>query len=228
MTELGFSDHGPFPDIDPGHRMQFGQLDEYIASLDILKKKYSDRIRIFKGLEIEYLPSYNEYYKTLLSEKALDYLALGEHLYLSRSGEIKNIVFAESADDITDYAGEVCRAIESGYFSFVAHPDIFFINDLPLDERIEAACRAIIDCAAEHDMILEYNANGFRRARQLYPDGFRYPYPHPMFWELAAKSGIRVIIGSDCHAPDLVYDASFRYAEKSASALGLMLCDSIF
>ena len=228
MTELGFSDHGPFPDKDYGLRMQYGQLDEYISSLDRLKEKYKDRLNILKGLEIEYYPAYNDYYRVLLDEKRLDYLALGAHSFIDRNGEFKNIFFADDTDTVLDYAKNVCQAIETGFFRFVAHPDIFFLNDLPVDDNIERACAMMTDCAAEHDMILEYNANGYRRARRMYRDGFRYPYPHEAFWRAAAEKNIRAIIGSDCHAPDQVCDESFIYAEKKALQLGLRLCDCIF
>ena len=228
MTELGFSDHGPFPDKDYGLRMLYDELDEYIASLDRLREKYIDRIKIFKGLEIEYYPACCGYYRTLLEEKKLDYLALGAHTFFDRNGSFRNIFFAESTDDVYDYAQNVCQAIESGFFRFVAHPDIFFINYLPVDDNIIKACSMISDYAAEHDMILEYNANGYRRARRMYHDGFRYPYPHEMFWRMAAEKNIRVIIGSDCHSPDQVCDESFIFAEKKALQLGLRLCDSIF
>ncbi len=228
MSELGFSDHGPFPDHDYGLRMQYSELDSYLRTVDVLNNKYRDRIKLFKGLEIEYYPSYNDYYRLLLDEKKLDYLALGAHSFYDRNGEFRNIFFAGSTDEIEDYSANICSAIETGFFTFVAHPDILFINNLPIDQKVRNACTRIIDCAAEHDMILEYNANGYRRERRLYPDGFRYPYPHPFFWEEAAKRNIRVIIGSDCHAPDQVYDESFTYAERKAEELGLNLIDSIF
>ena len=228
LSQLGFSDHAPFPDQDFGYRMDYSELQDYLDTIDSLNNKYQNSIRLFRGLEIEYHPEYTDYYRQLLEEKGLDYLALGEHIYHSRSGELKNIFFAESTDDVMDYAENICKGLETGLFRFVAHPDLLFINDLPIDENTEAACSMIIECASKNHVILEYNANGYRREKHLYPDGLRHPYPHPFFWNKVAKTDIQVIVGSDCHTPEQLYDNSVESARESALQLGLKLTDSLF
>ena len=81
LSVLGFSDHAPFKDIDYGYRMQFSELQEYISAVQTERERYSEKMRIMTGLEIEYLPKYCEYYEWLLNEMKLDYLALGEHFF---------------------------------------------------------------------------------------------------------------------------------------------------
>ena len=54
VSELGFSDHGPYPDFDFGLRMPFCELPKYLEALDALIPKYQKEITIKKGLEIEY------------------------------------------------------------------------------------------------------------------------------------------------------------------------------
>ncbi len=228
MEQLGFSDHAPFPDHDFGYRMPYSELGEYLSAIDRLRPEFDGRVKLFKGLEIEFHQKYIDYYKYLLEELELDYLALGEHMYFGSDGELKNIVLASSSDDCLEYAENVCRAVETGYFRFVAHPDIMFINSFDIDKNIEEACRMITDCAAKNDMILELNANGYRRQRKLYPDGIRYPYPHSFFWKMAAEKNIRVIVGSDCHAPAQLCDDSFVYAIRQAKKFGLEPINSIF
>ena len=228
LDQLGFSDHGPFPDHDFGLRMDYNELTDYLDTIDRLKIKYRDRIELFKGLEIEYYPEYTDYYRYLIGERKLDYLALGEHTYHSRSGEIKNIFFANSTGDFLEYAENLCMGMETGLFRFAAHPDIMFINDLPIDGNAEKACRMIVECAAKNNIILEYNANGHRRERRMYPDGMRYPYPHSFFWSMAARADIKVIVGSDCHTPDQVSDRYVKSAREAVIQLGLKLTDSIF
>ena len=84
LVMLGFSDHAPFPDYDFGMRMPYSELDDYISTLDILKEKYKNKIKLFRGLEIEYHAKYLDYYHSLLDEKGFDYLALGQHIYIQR------------------------------------------------------------------------------------------------------------------------------------------------
>ena len=228
MGQLGFSDHGPFSDHDYGYRMPYDELDSYIEEIDRLSSEYQGRIKLLKGLEIEYFPEYSDYYRLLLEEKHLDYLALGEHSYCASSGEQKNIFFADSTGDYLEYAENVCKAIRSGFFRFTAHPDLMFINDLPFDSRAEEACRMIVQCASENNTILEYNANGLRRERRKYPDGIRNPYPYRPFWEMVRETDIPVLIGSDCHSPDQVCDHSFMFARREALSLGLNVIDTLF
>ncbi len=228
LSELGFSDHGPFPHADLGYRMPYEELDSYLHEIDRLSEKYRGQIKLFKGLEIEYFPECADYYRSLLEEKQLDYLALGEHSYNSAKGGTKNIFFAESTEDYLEYAENVCKAIRTGFFRFTAHPDLMFLNDLPFDSKAGEACRMIVECAREYRTILEYNANGLRRNKRMYPDGIRNPYPYRPFWEMVREAGIPVIVGSDCHSPDQVCDSSFLFARREAVSLGLNVIDSIF
>ena len=228
LSVLGFSDHAPFPDKDFGYRMQFSELDEYIKEIDRLKTVYKGKLEIYKGLEIEYHPEYFSYYNELYEKHGLDYLALGQHIYTTGSGEVKNIFFAESTDDYLDYARSVCEAIDTGLFTFVAHPDLMFINDIKVDDKALEACRMIVNCASKHGTILEYNANGLRRGMTEYTDGKRYPYPYDFFWKLVREARIKVIVGSDCHSPSQLCDKYFINAIARAKNFGLVLTDSIF
>ncbi len=228
MEELGFSDHAPFPHHDYGLRMAYEELDDYLLTLDRLREQYQNRIRLLKGLEIEYYADCDSYYQRLLTEKGLDYLLLGAHSFVNAEGTFKNIFFAESTNDFLDYADNVCAAMQTGFFRCVAHPDLFFINDFPIDKHTEEACRRIIEEAKKQDMILEFNANGYRRIRQNYADGLRYPYPHRYFWKLAKQAGIRVIIGSDCHVPVHVCDHYVLTARQNALQWGLNVIDTLF
>lgn len=226
---LGFSDHGPFPDYDFGNRMSYNELKIYLDETDRLKEQYKDKITVFKGVEIEYHPKYKAYYKMLLEDMKLDYLLLGEHMYTESSGEIKNIFFAHSTEDYLNYAHCVCQAMETGFFAVVAHPDIMFVNDFEWDNNCEKACRLISECASANDIILEFNANGLRKNKILDCNGdLRYQYPHKKFWEIAKNENVKVVVGSDCHSPQQIYDDYMKKAMETAKKLGLKLVDNIF
>lgn len=227
LSILGFSDHAPFPDRDFGLRMSYSELDDYIGEIEKLRKKFGDTIQLYKGLEIEYLPYESDYYPLLFKKHGLDYLLLGEHLYLSPDGKTENIFFAKSTADYLSYAAAICEAVQTGYFSAVAHPDIMFINDYAWDDNCYQASEMIISCASDADIPLEYNVNGFRRQKMPFPDGLRYPYPHEQFWKMAAKRNIRVIIGSDAHVPEQLHDRYVYDAMERASALGLNVIDTL-
>lgn len=224
---LGFSDHGPFPDYDFGLRMDFSELPEYISETEKAKTEFSDKIKIYKGLEIEYHPKYIEYYKELKSQYAFDYLILGEHQYTISSGEIKNIAFAESTKNFLEYAEALCEGMESGLFDIAAHPDIMFKIHFGWDNNCEKACEMIMLCAEKNNFPIEYNANGLRRGLQNYPDGIRYPYPHEAFWRRISGSKIPVIIGSDAHTPEQIRDRAVILAEENTAKFNLNVIKNI-
>ena len=228
LTELGFSDHGPFPDKDYGLRMDFDELPDYLAAIDRLSAKHEGKIRLFKGLEIEFHPQYLDYYRTLFTDYHMDYLALGEHTYTEADGSMKNIFFAESTAAYIAYAESIAAAVETGYFAFIAHPDIMFINALAWDKNCEKACDIILSAAEKYDIPLELNANGIRRGMQDYPDGTRLPYPHDGFWSQLRGSKQRVLIGSDCHIPEQIKDSAIQLARQMCRGMELNVIETLF
>ncbi len=213
---LGFSDHGPYPDFNTGVSMSYQQLETYIQWLDEAKDKYRNKIRILKGLEIEYFKRYtvedNKYYEYLLTKAGLDYLIMGEHQFITSYGSNANIFVADAPELAVEYAKQCVEGMATGYFSILAHPDLFCINPYPWDDNYERASDIIIEGAVKYKTILEYNANGLRRGIKEYTDGLRYPYPHKRFWDKVRGTEIRVIAGSDAHAPELVWDDSMQQA----------------
>lgn len=221
---LGFSDHAPFEDYDYGYRMSFSELRDYASAVENEKKRYEGKMRILTGLEIEYLPKYCGYYEWLLNELKLDYLALGEHFY-EANGRRHSAFSADDTSDFIRYAKAVSEALKTGYFAFLVHPDVIFINYLAWDKNCDKACEIIVDAALNTGIPVEYNANGLRRGIQDFPDGRRYQYPHPKFWAAAKEAGLKVLVGSDAHSPELIYDEYMQLGVKQAKELGLNVID---
>lgn len=221
FTILGFSDHAPHPDNRFGLRMKYSELDEYIKSMKKLKKQFQNQIQLRIGLEIEYDPQKLAYYEQLINEKGIDYLALGQHIYVSDQGEYINTYFLKDTNQYIGYAKSIEQALATGCFAFVAHPDLMFLNNLEWDDNCEQASRIIIEAAKRHKIPLEFNANGLRRGIQEYRDGARYPYPHFKFWKMVAKNQIPVLINSDAHHPSNINDEYVFNANKIALELNL-------
>ncbi len=218
LSELGFSDHGPFPDKDYGLRMEYDELSDYIKTIDELKLKYADKIKLYKGLEIEYHKKYNDYYKYLLTEAGIDYLLLGQHNYTDSRGELKYITAAKATSEYLEFAASIEEAAGTGFFSFIAHPDLLCKNNFAWDENMKKTFEIIIDTAEKYDIPLEVNANGLRRGMQYFPDGMRYQYPDDRFWKMVRGRNVRVAVGSDCHAVEQLWDhhipVAYNYCES--------------
>lgn len=206
LKRLGFSDHLPYPDDRFGLRMPYSELEDYLEEIAELKRHYSGKMDIFCGFEGEYIREDQNYYEWLLGRDKIDYLLLGQHFYETDQGELINIYQMESTKQYEIYSRNVVEAMRTGYFRYVAHPDIIFLNNFAWDIHCERACDIIIEGAIKYKFALEYNANGFRRKKQVFVDGERYQYPHEKFWDKVKGTDITVYVGSDCHEPWQVYD----------------------
>lgn len=144
------------------------------------------------------------------------------------SGKTTNYTDALSTDEFPVYAQNVADGMKTGLFLAVAHPDIYMADNFVWDDNCKKAADIIIDTAVTTGTVLEYNANGFRREKKFYPDGTRYQYPHPAFWEMVKGSGARVIVGSDCHNPSQVWDVAIEKAYQNLYALGIHPISSLF
>lgn len=221
ISILGFADHAPFPDYDFGMRMPYSELEPYFAAVDRVTREFASRITIKKSLEIEYLPGYEDYYDLLLNKYRTDYLLLGEHFYFNAKGEIFNIYNAQSTEDYILYAKSIASALKTGLFQMLAHPDLFALNHFAWDRNCDAATEIILDAAIQNGVILEFNANGFRRGIHDYPDGQRLMYPHMNFWKKTAPTEAAVIIGADAHEPHQVWDECMDKSRSVLAGLGI-------
>lgn len=227
---LGISEHAPYPDDRHGLHMLYEELEPYMEDLRRLKKEYQGQLELYAGLEIEYDPKMTDYYHWLLDQERLDYLILGQHFYPSENDTLVNIYAIETEGDTSnyvEYAKSLKAGMETGLFKILAHPDVIFINNLPWDENCEKACDIIIQAAKDTGTILELNANGIRRGKQMYCDGERYPYPYMGFWNKLSNSSLPVIVSSDCHNPYKLWDECVEEAYEIAKELNLNLVDEI-
>ncbi|MGL4972186.1 MAG: histidinol-phosphatase [Culicoidibacterales bacterium] len=222
LTALGFSDHAPFPDGRWSFsRMSFTDLASYCEHIRQLAKVYQQQIDIILGLEIEYDPAQLDYYAQLLNEYELDYLLLAQHYFIDMDDQEHSSFQITRARDLELYAYSLIEAMETGIFGFVAHPDVMFNSYPAWDETCIKVSKAILQAAQDLQLPLELNANGLRKGLQDFADEKRYPYPHYRFWELAKDYDVPVVINSDCHHYQEVYDQAVEQAHMIAKELGL-------
>lgn len=235
LAVLGFSDHAPFKDHDLGYRMDYQELPLYFEQVDSMKNKYKELMQIKKGLEIEYLrhytkpdyPNHRNYYEYLLIDQKCDYLILGEHFFTMEDGTLQNLYNVSNSEAFILYAKACVEAMSTGYFNIIAHPDLFGVNAFPWDKNCDIASNLIIEGAMKYHVVLEYNANGFRRGIHDFPDGPRFMYPLEHFWSKVINSNIPVIIGSDNHAPEQIWDDAMEKAHSYLSNIPVTLIETI-
>ncbi len=226
FDEIGFSDHSPWPfekGFVSGMRMHESEFREYCDSVKALKEKYKDKISIKLGLECEYFPKYFPWLKEKMKEYGVDYIILGHHFCVDEPKSTYNGNLTEK-HQLERYKNDILEALESGVFSYVAHPDIFLKSYPAFDEKCEEVSRAIIEKAVETHTPLEYNLLGVRYSIAAGRPG----YPHPEFWKIAAEYKPLTVIGIDAHYPDAYKDTqAYEEAVSFLGSLGIEITDNI-
>ncbi len=219
---LGISDHTPYDFFDYGPRnrpmrMKPEELGEYVSSVKGLAKKYEDVIEIHAGLEAEYYPKYFSRLLELVRENEVEYMILGQHFLFN---EIEDGYTGKPFCDkerLKQYVSQSIEGLRTGIFTYFAHPDLVYFEgeeDLYLEEM-----RKLCLTAKETGTPLELNLLGLRTGRN---------YPDERFWKMAGEEGNEVILGSDAHRPEDVFDpVTIERAMKIVEKYSLRLIDTV-
>lgn len=223
FTVLGISEHAPMPMLPNNNsRLKAEDYPKYLKLMhegDLFAKQH--QIKLYKGLEIEYVGT-SDVYSTYLND--LDYLILGQH-YIYLEGQLKSTFGLSTLEDIIIYKDTLIEAMKTGYFNLVAHPDLCFFNiENPTNQMYEVL-RPVIKLAKQLDIPLELNANGFRR--QFYENTSYIKYPRTQFFQMVAEENAKVIISSDAHSPELLNDRFIKVAYEFANNLKLNLISTL-
>ena len=202
LKEIGFSDHSPMPrdDFDEW-RMYDSQLDQYVTKVEEARRRYPELV-IRLGLEVDYLPGYEDWIGQLAARHRWDYF-IGSVHYISESwaidspSQISQWKHREPIEVWTAYFERLTMAAESGLFDIIGHADLckkfcFYPKQdcTPLFSRF-------LEAARRHDVAMELNTSGLRKdCKEIYPS--------PAIVQRACSVGVPITFGSDAHAPEEV------------------------
>lgn len=190
-TEIWFTDHAPFPGNPFNNRMRIEELPEYVATLQELKQRYEGKIDVKIGLEIEYLPNFENYYEELRDSGCFDMLLLGEHFSLLSEGTY-SFSKTDKCNEAKELANGMIMGMKSGFFQAVAHPDQIFRRKKVWDDECEQIANEIKNCAEETGVVLEKNiCNMIGKKKSL---GYRSE-----FWK-RLPTGVEIVYGLDAHS----------------------------
>ena len=214
FKKMAYTDHCPEKnpiDKRPRMRMDFSEKDEYISSINKLRNKYSDKIEVLSGFEVEFLPGEEKNITDL--KKDSDILILGQHFVIGDDGDLK-IFGADTLNenDVLKYAEYVCRAMELGIPDIIAHPDIFMSPSGNFPDARNYAAHAVCRAAEKYHVPLEINLNNiffntYFTSGRLNSDNISkqktklgaVKYPSKNFWNIACKYDIKAVYGIDAH-----------------------------
>lgn len=204
---LGFSDHCPWI-FENGFvsttRMLPSDLDNYFYSLTSLKKEYKNDIKIYIGLESEYVPELMDGQNKLLNGYPLDYMILGQHTYGPEYSSKHYFNFECDEKSLKEYVDLVIEALKTGKYAYLAHPEI--PKAASNSEFFNTEFTRLCEFLSKNNIPAEINMHGCINNRH---------YPSPEFCKIAAKNGVKSIIGCDAHTPEYLLNKDMHKAVES-------------
>ena len=220
FTSLGFSEHIPNPSLmlpDEDNRMLLSEVGEYISSINKMKNE-NPNMTILAGFEAEFDPMKESFIGEMRDK--VDYMILGQH-FVTRG--LQNVPAKNNPNYPIEYANMVSKAIDSGIFDIVAHPDLFmqFRDSMQdeeskklFDENSVLASQIICEKARDMGIPIEINLSPALK-NQILSDG-NLTYPHPTFWQVAQEiDGLQVLKGVDAH-----YLSEFKNVTQTEQLIG--------
>lgn len=228
FTHYGFTPHSPIP-IESGCNMPISDVEAYFAEKERLSKLFEGKIRLYAGMEIDYLgekwgPSH-PYFSTL----PLDYKIGSVHFIPTQDGKTEIDVdgrpdsfirkMHEWFDDDIRYVVDTFFArslsmIEAGGFDIFGHFDKIGFNASAFSPGIEdeSFYRRHIDDMIEairaKGIIAEINTKAYApHVGASWEEISRYTprfFPSPDTIRRLVRAGIPLAVNSDAHFPDRI------------------------
>jgi len=208
----GFSEHAPM-EFDKQYRLNFDEMNSYESDILEAKEKYSDRIKILLGYEVDYLKGYLD---SRVIEAKVDYL-IGSIHFLNKWGfDNPEFIGKWENRDIDDIWHEYFNAVKfmakSGYFDIIGHLDLIKIFKYLPKKDIKLIAKDALKSIKKSNMVIEINGAGLRKP-------IAQPYPSESLLELAYELDIAITFGSDAHSIEQV-GFGYNQAVKLAKRVG--------
>jgi histidinol-phosphatase (PHP family) len=217
-SAITFTEHAPLPDgfrdttPDQDSGMDPSRLEDYFDALDIIKKKYKDKVIIRSGLEVDYIAGFEKETEEFLSiyGPRMDDSILSVH-FLQHRGKWDCLDFSPDVfESMIGYYGSV-DAVYAQYYETVlksirsdlgvhkpkriGHITLVkkFQQLFPASHSFSGDISTILRETAGRGLALDYNGAGFVKEYC----GESYP-PLDIVKEARAL-GIKTVYGSDAH-----------------------------
>jgi len=216
LGELGFADHNPMPEQFDSWRMALEDLPRYLEAVEEARAQFP-QLNIKIGLECDFIAGREGWIEELAKETDWDFF-IGSVHYLPSGWAVDDPQYisrfrgTDIAEIWANYWKTYERAIRSGLFDFVAHPDLPKKYGFRPEGDLRPYYEPVVAALAETGTPFEINTAGLRKkCAEL--------YPAPAFLSLAAEAGVPLLINSDSHDPAELC-AGFPQAVSAARAAG--------
>ncbi|MGB9813881.1 MAG: histidinol-phosphatase [Thermovenabulum sp.] len=171
-------------------------IDDYIELIERAKKEgYPVKL----GVEADYFPENEDIIREFIKNYPFDYV-IGSVHWLSEFGfDNPDRIFEWEGKDIDrvyeEYFETLIKAVKSGIFDFIAHPDLVKIFNYRAKSDLSSLYESLAREIKNMDLCVEISTAGLRKpVKEIYPSKELMNY--------FAKYYIPVILNSDAHCPE--------------------------
>jgi histidinol-phosphatase (PHP family) len=207
LNKMGFSDHSP-TFFDKSYCIKKENLNLYRETINDLKHKYADKIKIYCGIEQDfYSDEKTDDYDYVIGsvhyvKVSKDYIAVDESADSFKAAVSKYfdgdaLSFAEA------YFETVKRVLEKTNADIIGHFDLISkFNDQGLfdesDKRYIAAWKGAADELLKYKKTFEINTGAISRGYK------KEPYPSKDILNYLKDNGAKFVLSSDAHSTDAI------------------------
>jgi histidinol-phosphatase (PHP family) len=196
-TTFGLSDHAPM-NYDLEYRMSFDQMDEYEKWVREAHEKYSSKITVLLGYEVDYLSGHMD---ERVLKRPCDYLIGSIHFVDEWGFDNPEYIHQYNTMDMdalyANYFGLVEEMAKTGHFDIVGHLDLLKVFGFFPKQDIRILAKNALLAIKKANMSIELNVSGWRKP-------VKEAYPSASLLEVISELEIPITFGSDAHRPDQV------------------------
>lgn len=228
---LGFSSHSLYPHAADWH-MDAADHQKYFDEIRSLAKEYSDRIKIYAGLEADYIPQFACDFEWAYKQFAPDYLIGSVHYLTNEKGfftvdgpleevseGLARLYSNNGKKAVCEYFDRQRQMLASQKITILGHADLIRIRNAALkffdegDSWYKKELKATAKAAARAGALVEINTGGLARG------SIDDVYPSAEFLDYLRQEGAPITFSSDAHTANCL-DFAFDRAELAAVRAG--------
>lgn len=232
LKAIGMTCHAPVP-FETDWTMQEKDLTNYADVINALKNKYKNKIEVYLGLEVDYLPGLLGHSSEILKKVDPDF-TIGSIHFITKKDMGENLTVDYTQEEfeklLKAFDGDI-KALVSAYYEtmremlidlqpdIIGHFDIVKLNNTNNryfneneDWYVDTILKTL-DSIYLSDSIIEINTGGLTRKK------INTIYPSPWILKEAKKRKIPIMINSDAHRKEDII-SNFDFAKKEAVEAG--------
>lgn len=228
---LGFSSHSLYPHSSDWH-MDAEDHKKYFETIRSLAKEYEGKIKIYVGLEADYIPEFACDFEWAYKDFSPDYLIGSVHYLNNKKGfftvdgplsevteGLERLYKNDGKKAVCEYFDRQRQMLATQKITILGHADLVRLHNAQLkffdegDSWYKKELKATAKAAARSGVIVEINTGGLARGK------IDDVYPSAEFLDYLRQAGVPITFSSDAHAAEKL-DCAFDRAELAAVRAG--------